>query len=129
MKILKEKNIIYLHQYFHFPDEPGSIRSFTISEFFVKKGYKVIVLSLNNNSKYKLIRKKNNITCIYIPIRYSNNTPYLLRIIIFALYTLISLFFVLIIPSKLIYCSSTPLSIAIGPLIVSYLSKKNLYLK
>ena len=124
MNIFNEKFILYLHQYFHFPDEPGSIRSYTISKYFVNKGYKVIVLSLNNKSKNRFFRFENNIFCFYIPIKYSNKTPYLLRIIIFLIYTLISFIFILIIPMKIIYCTSTPLNVVIAPLVSSYFTSK-----
>lgn len=124
MKFFKTNILLYLHQYFHFPDEPGSIRSYTISKFLVKQGYKVIVLSLNNNSKYNFIRIKDNIVCVYIPIKITNKTPYFLRILIFIMYNLISLLVVFIIPSKIIFCTSTPLNIAFAPLLANLILGK-----
>lgn len=42
--------IVYIHQYFHTPDEPGGTRSYWISRALVERGHKVVMVT--STSKY-----------------------------------------------------------------------------
>ena len=45
--------IIYLHQYFRFPNESGGTRSFDLATGFIKFGHNVEVLTLTSELSYK----------------------------------------------------------------------------
>jgi hypothetical protein len=45
--------LIYLHQYFKFPDETGGTRSYDLATSFVKKGIDVIVVTATS----KILRR------------------------------------------------------------------------
>ena len=45
--------LIYLHQYFKFPDETGGTRSYDLATSFVKNGIKVVIVSATSDINYK----------------------------------------------------------------------------
>lgn len=45
-------NILYIHQYFTTPEEPGGTRSYWISKELIKRGHKVIMITSTNNKHY-----------------------------------------------------------------------------
>lgn len=46
-------DIIYLHQYFNFPDKSGGTRSYDLATSFLKAGHKVTVVTATSDEKYK----------------------------------------------------------------------------
>ena len=65
------KKIIYLHQYFKFPNENGGTRSYDFSKEFIKNGFNVEIISLTSDINYKKkrwckIEKENFILIIFI---------------------------------------------------------------
>ncbi|WP_324027969.1 hypothetical protein QSV08_08520 [Maribacter sp. BPC-D8] len=50
-------NILYLHQYFTTPDQPGGTRSYWNSLELLKNGHKVTVISLGKKNKKDLSEK------------------------------------------------------------------------
>ena len=44
--------IIYLHQYFKFPNETGGTRSYDLATSFVKNGHSVSVVTATSDKKY-----------------------------------------------------------------------------
>lgn len=45
--------LIYLHQYFKFPNETGGIRSYDLATSFVKKGIEVVVVTATSDINHK----------------------------------------------------------------------------
>ena len=45
-------NILYIHQYFVTPQEPGATRSYWISKELVRRGHHVTVITGNSESKH-----------------------------------------------------------------------------
>ena len=58
--------ILYIHQYFKTPYEPGGTRSYWISQKLIEKGHEVIMLtSRNNMDKFKEEISVDGISVIY----------------------------------------------------------------
>ena len=49
--------LIYLHQYFKFPDETGGTRSYDLATSFVKKGIEVVVVTATSDINHKSKKK------------------------------------------------------------------------
>lgn len=65
--------IVYIHQYFHTPDEPGGTRSYWISRELINRGHKVVMITSTN--KYKSepgVKMCDGIEVHYIQNEYSN---------------------------------------------------------
>jgi len=43
--------ILYLHQYFNTPNEPGGTRSYYLSKALVESGHKVVMITSNRSNK------------------------------------------------------------------------------
>lgn len=66
--------ILYIHQYFVTPQEPGATRSYWISKELVKRGHHVTVITGNSESKHEPGRfDRDGIDVIYVN-NYYNNT-------------------------------------------------------
>ena len=81
-------NIIYLHQYFKFPDEFGGTRSFDLSTGFLGLGHYVEVITATSDLRYKTSKRwskieKNDLVVHYIYMPYSNDMTYLKRSLVF----------------------------------------------
>jgi hypothetical protein len=76
------KNILYIHQYFKTPPEGGALRSYFIAREMVNNGMKVQMISAHNKSVYE-IRELEGILVHYLPVRYSNEMPFVHRYIAF----------------------------------------------
>ncbi len=75
-------NILYIHQYFKTPEEPGGTRSYWISKELIKRGHNVTMITSsakNNDTNTPNIFEKDieGIKVIYIKNEYSNymSTP------------------------------------------------------
>ncbi len=114
------KRLVVLHQYFNFPLESGSTRTYHFAQIMRAKGWRVIVVSgvlEQGISKRTGVFKQDGLAIIRKPINFSNKDAFLRRIYSFFLFSIISFFLLLRIRSKLVFVSSTPLTIAI-PVIV-----------
>ena len=64
--------LIYLHQYFKFPDETGGTRSYDLATSFINKGIDVVVVTATSNKIHKSkkrwkIVEKDGLTIHIIP--------------------------------------------------------------
>ena len=89
--------IIYLHQYFRFPNESGGTRSFDLATGFLRLGHDVEVLTLTSDSSYKTDKRwsrieKNGLIVHYIYLNYQNDMTYFKRSIVFFKFLLFSTF-------------------------------------
>lgn len=67
-------NILYIHQYFHTPAEPGGTRSYWISKELVKRGHKVTMITSTNSNSHPepCTIDVEGIKVIYVKNEYSN---------------------------------------------------------
>ena len=66
--------ILYIHQYFVTPQEPGATRSYWISKELVKRGHHVTVITGNSESKHEPGRfDRDGIDVIYVKNLYNNS--------------------------------------------------------
>lgn len=69
-------NILYIHQYFYTPQEPGATRSYWISRELVRRGHNVtMICSTNNNHPEACEADIDGIHVIYVKNDYSNYMP------------------------------------------------------
>ena len=75
-------NILYIHQYFITPDEPGGTRSYWISQELLKRGHKVTMITSTNSANHKVASDEmiDGIHVIYLQNKYSNYMGALQRI-------------------------------------------------
>ena len=65
--------ILYIHQYFHTPDEPGGTRSYWISQELVHRGHEVIMLTETNKHHPEAAEVEvDGIKVIYLKNDYDN---------------------------------------------------------
>jgi len=123
-------HILYIHQYFTTPEEGGGTRSYEFARNLVKRGHKITILTgikLNNSMVNK---KKKNDECvegvhiIYLKTPYSNHMPFKKRLYSFIDFSLRAILAGIKIKSyDLIFATSTPLTVAIPGLILSFLRR------
>lgn len=67
-------NILYIHQYFHTPAEPGGTRSYWISKELVKRGHKVTMITSTDSNSHPepCTIDVEGIKVIYVKNEYSN---------------------------------------------------------
>ena len=120
--------LIYLHQYFKFPNEPGGTRSYDLAKSFANNGYKVEVVTttsdeqFNNKKRWTLVRKEN-LTIHYIYLPYDNNQSFLKRTTVFVRFIFFAIFKLLSLKADVILATSTPLTIGIPALIKKWIHK------
>ncbi|PQJ18524.1 glycosyltransferase family 4 protein [Nonlabens tegetincola] len=117
--------ILYIHQYFITPDQPGGTRSYWIAKEMVSQGYRVTMLTSNSDGDNKVKQCEiDGIKVIYLPNKYSQNMGVLRRF-----YSFISFMFkasIYALKEKevdLIYATSTPLTIGIPALLCRWFKK------
>jgi glycosyltransferase involved in cell wall biosynthesis len=123
-------HILYIHQYFTTPEEGGGTRSYEFARSLAKRGHKVTMLTgskLNNSMVNK--KKKNDehiegIHIIYLKTLYSNYMPFKKRLYSFVDFSLRSILAGIKIKRyDLIFATSTPLTVAIPGIILSFLRR------
>ncbi len=123
-------NILYIHQYFTTPEEGGGTRSYEFARYLVKQGHKVTILAgteLNNplaGVKQKRDEYIEGIHVIYLKAPYSNYMSSKKRFYSFVDFSLrATLFGIRIKKYDLIFATSTPLTVAIPGIILSFLRR------
>lgn len=118
-------NILYIHQYFKFPDERGGTRSYDLATQFVKKGIGVTIVTTTSNEKYSHNRwtliEKDGLKVHYLYLPYDNSFSYIKRIIVFIKFIFFSSLKILNIKCDLVLATSTPLTIGVPVLIKKWL--------
>ena len=86
--------ILYIHQYFLTPEQPGCTRSYWLANELIKKGHSVTILTSSVKFDNK-IHKVNidGIDVIYIKEAYSQKMSFLKRIISFFSFMIKTLYF------------------------------------
>ena len=123
-------NILYIHQYFTTPEEGGGTRSYEFARSLVKRGHKVTILTglkLNNslvNEKNKIDEYIEGVHVIYLKTTYSTYMSFKRRLYSFMDFSLRAILFGIRIKKyDLIFATSTPLTVAIPGIILSFLRR------
>lgn len=121
--------ILYIHQYFKTPQEPGGTRSYWFSKELVETGINVVMITSRNYQK-KLVERKyiDGIEVVYIKNKYQNNYGVLRRFISFIRFTFLSTYIAF--KQKkidLVYATSTPLTVGITALLMKRLRNINYF--
>ena len=121
-------NIIYLHQYFKFPNESGGTRSYDLAHGFLKLGHKVQIVTSTSDPEFKTKDRwskfeKDGLVVHYIFIPYANEMSYFHRSIVFLKFLWFSILKILSIKGDLVLATSTPLTIGIPALFKKWIQK------
>lgn len=119
--------ILYIHQYFNTPKEPGGTRSYWISKKLIEHGHNVIMLTSKNNLKKKKEELDiDGIKVIYLNIPYNQRMNFFKRLIAFSKFMIRSCFMVIKLRNEydIIYATSTPLSVGVPALIANKILNK-----
>ena len=120
--------ILYLHQYFKFPNETGGTRSYDLAHSFIANGHSVEVITSTSNPIFKHNKKwitidKDNLRVHYIYLPYSNELPNWKRIIVFYRFLYNSTHKLLSLEGDIVLATSTPLTIGIPALLKKWINK------
>ena len=127
------RKIYYIHQHYIDPkDQWGGSRSHEFAKRLASRNYEVIIISTDKQRIFKvpqIINSDYGYKICKIATPYSNNFPYLVRSLFFALFSLKAFFFLLIKSNKsdLIFATSTPLTVGIPALLLK-IFKGNKYI-
>ena len=120
--------IIYLHQYFKFPNESGGTRSYDLATGFLDLGHKVEVVALTSDNSFKKDGrwsqiKKDGLVLHLIFIPYKNDMNYIKRSSVFIKFLWFSTLKLLTIKGDVVIATSTPLTVGIPALIKKWIHK------
>ncbi len=119
------KKIVYIHQYFKTPSEPGGTRSYWFSKALKDHGFDVTVITSRTEQKKIIERKRiDGIHIIYIKNAYSNEMSILRRLLSFINFMILSSWVALRQQNiELTIATSTPLTIGIPALFLKWFKK------
>ncbi len=114
--------ILYLHQYFKTPLEPGGTRSYWIAKELISRGHEVIIISANNKiSKRQEQVIINGMKVIYLRVPYDNTMGVFRRLVSFFHFMISSTIVALSQKNvNLVIATSTPLTIGFPALILKH---------
>ncbi len=120
--------LIYLHQYFKFPNESGGTRSYDLAKGFLNCGHNVEILTSTSDQMYKTNKrwfkiKKKGLIVHYIYLPYKNEMSYLIRSSVFLKFLWFSSLKLLALKGDVVLATSTPLTIGVPTLIKKWLQK------
>lgn len=125
MIIKSKKNILYIHQYFKTPKEPGGTRSYWLAQALVKEGYNVTMLTTSNTIKNNVEKTIiDNINVIYLKVAYGQEMSIFKRLFSFSIFMFKSTYYAFLQKNvDLVFATSTPLSVGFPPLIIKKIKK------
>lgn len=117
--------ILYIHQYFCTPYEPGGTRSYWISQELIKNGHQVTMLTTSSKIDSKIKRVEiDGIHVIYLKVPYSQYMSIFSRMLSFVSFMVKSTIIALKEKNiNLIIATSTPLTIGFPALVVNKIKK------
>lgn len=118
-------NILYIHQYFKTPKEPGGTRSYWIAREMVRRGHNVTMITSSVKFKENILECEiEGIKVIYIKEDYSQNMSISKRIKAFVGFMYKSSRIALKqTNTDLVFATSTPLTIGVPALVMKWLKK------
>ncbi|MDC3345958.1 glycosyltransferase family 4 protein [Schleiferiaceae bacterium] len=118
--------LVYIHQYFIFPEEGGASRSYWFVKGLVKAGFNVLVISTTHekctrdSGRYQL----ENFEIVYLRVDYSNSMNKISKIISFIKFMFSSTYILLKTKNiDLVFSTSTPLTVGFPALILKIVKK------
>lgn len=125
-----KKHIIYLHQYFVFPEAAGGTRSYDLARQFVQHGYDVTIVTssafMKNKEAFRdrwTIVEKDGLKVHVLKADYSNKFSFLQRIGSFVRFLYHASMHVMRMKGDVVLATSTPITIAV-PALASRLFRK-----
>ena len=119
--------ILYIHQYFKTPSEPGGTRSYWIAQALLNKGHDVTMITSASNFKDRVTSIKiDGIDVIYIKEEYSQDMSISRRLKSFFYFMIKST--VIAFKQKnvdIVFATSTPLTVGFPALILKWFKKKS----
>lgn len=116
--------ILYIHQYFNTPLEPGGTRSYWFSKELIKAGHEVIMFTSAREGQESFIEKKNieGIEVAYVRNTYKREMSVFQRGWSFLRFMFYAIVFSLRQKNiDIVYATSTPLSVAIPAMVTKWL--------
>jgi glycosyltransferase involved in cell wall biosynthesis len=117
--------LLYIHQYFKTPNEPGGTRSYWIAKKLIEKGHHVTIITSSNKINEKIeIKKIDGIKVIYIKVPYNQKMNVFYRLISFVRFMIKSTIEALKVKNiDLVIATSTPLTIGFPALALKKIKK------
>ncbi|WP_442267254.1 glycosyltransferase family 4 protein [Tenacibaculum sp. ZS6-P6] len=117
--------ILYIHQYFRTPLEPGGTRSYWIAQELIKEGHSVTMLTTSSTIENKIERKIiDGINVIYLRVPYNQKMSIFQRLISFFSFMMKSSYYSLREKNvDLVIATSTPLTIGFPALVLKKLKR------
>ena len=120
-----KKNILYIHQYFKTPKEPGGTRSYWLAQALIKNGYNVTMLTSTNTIKNNVEKTIiDGINVIYLKVAYNQDMSIIKRLFSFSIFMFKSTYYAFLQKNiDLVFATSTPLSVGFPALIIKKVKK------
>lgn len=120
--------LLYIHQYFTFPEGSSGTRSYDLSKEFVKKGVDVTVITTNGGVKSDSLERwtymeREGIRLWVLNCEYSHMMPIRKRIMAFLKFSYFASKKAISIKSDVVLASSTPLTVAIPGIFKKWFSR------
>lgn len=119
--------LVYLHQYFKFPNENGGTRSYDLAKRFSESGIEVLIITTTSDNKYKnrkwTIVKENGLEVHSLYLPYDNTFSKIKRIKVFLKFIIASFQHLNKIKCDIVLATSTPLTIGIPAIIKKWKDK------
>ena len=119
--------LLYIDQYFSFPDEPDGTRSYDLATSFLKEGVDVTILTSDqhgtSNEKWTYI-ERDGLKIYRLNCPYNNKMSFWQRIWAFCKFFVNASFKSLSLDFDIMLSSSTPLTNGVPALVVKYLRRK-----
>ena len=120
--------LVYLHQYFKFPNEMGGTRSYDLAKSFSLNNHSVTVLTTTSDLAYKSkkrwnILQRDGLFVHYIYLPYENQMSYARRMLTFFQFLYFSSLHLLKQNCDIVLATSTPLTIGIPALVKKWIHK------
>lgn len=121
-----QKNILYIHQYFKTPKEPGGTRSYWFALALVKEGYNVTMLTTTSSATRNNIERVviDGINVIYLKVPYEQKMSIFKRFFSFFIFMLKSTYYAFLEKKiDIVFATSTPLSVGFPALLLNKFKK------
>ncbi len=120
-------HILYIHQYFDFPEGSGGTRSYDLAKSFVDKGYEVTIITSNvhnnDNKRGWVYIRRDGINIYSVNCPYDNNMGFYQRIFSFLSFIVKASYKVCKIKTDIVLATSTPLTIAFPALLKNFINR------
>ena len=118
--------ILYIHQYFRTPYEPGGTRSYWISQELIKRGHEIVMLTTTDRKMESKVKREkiDGIHVVYINVPYDNSMGVLSRFVSFVRFMMKSLRLAWQEKNvNLVLATSTPLTVGFPALVLKKFKK------